>query len=46
MIVDSLDKVAAVILVAAEASDAVEELEAVVDPEMEVRGLDCPGPAD
>lgn len=33
-------------LVVAEASDAVEELEAVVDPEMEVRGLDCPGLAD
>ena len=46
MIVDSLDTMAAATLVAAEAFDVVEELEAVVDPEMEVRGLDCPGPAD
>ena len=46
MIVDSLDTMYAATLVAAEASDVVEELEAVVDPEMEVRGLDCPGPAD
>lgn len=46
MIVDSLDMVVAAILVAAEASDAVEELEVAVDPEMEVRGLDCPGRAD
>lgn len=38
--------VAAATLVAAEASGAVEGLEAVVDPEMEVRGLDYPGPAD
>lgn len=38
--------VAAAALVVAEASDAVEGLAAVVDPEMEVQGLDCPGLAD